>query len=637
MSSPQKMAGSKVSLESVLSSTKLKARPSRPPDYQTENRALREIAQHMADSPENTLQKLAEVAMQTCRAGSAGVSLVSEKNGDFYWPAVAGAWKPQIDGVTPRHVGPCSVVLDRNAVQLFTYPERYYSDLISLSPPIEEALVTPFFVNGKAVGTVWLVAHDPARKFDAEDLRLLESLGQFAAAAYPLSAALEAQQQQSQSMRDINEALVVSAVRQHELTEQGQRVEAALRESEEELSLELAATQQLQETSTKLIREDRVEALYEQILDAAVAIMRSEFASIQMLYPERGPGGELRLLGHRGFNPQAARFWEWVSVPSDTPWGIALRTGRRVIVPDVQTSDLMAGTEDRAACLQAGIHSVQSTPLVSRTGKLLGQISTYWRKPHQPTERDLRLLDVLARLAADLIERSQAEKALQNLNADLKHFSYAASHDLQQPLRMVMSYTQLLAKRYKGRLDPDADEYIAFVTDGARQMETLLSDLREYWSVNEHKIEHLGPIDCRLVLERALAYLEVPIEESSAVVTHDALPMVIAEEFPLTLLFQNLIGNAIKYHRPEVPPRIHLSAQHSAAEWKISVADNGIGIEDKYLETVFAPFKRLHGAEYPGTGLGLAMCQRVVERYRGNIWIESNYGQGSTVHFTLPA
>ena len=637
MSSPQKMAAGKVSLESVLSTTKLKARPSRPPDYQTENRALREIAQHMADSPETTLQKLAEVAMRICRAGSAGVSLLSEKNGDFYWPAVAGAWKPQIDGVTPRHVGPSSVVLDCNEVHLFTYPERYYPDLISLSPSIEEALVTPFFVNGKAVGTVWLVAHDPSRKFDVEDLRLLESLGHFAAASYPLSTAMEAQKQQSQSMRDINEALVVSAVRQHELTEQGQRVEAALRESEEELSHELAATQQLQETSTQLIRENKVEALYEQILDAAAAIMRSEFASIQMFYPERGPGGELRLLGHRGFNPQAARFWEWVSGPSDTPWGIALRTARRVIVPDVQTSDLMAGTEDRAACLQANIHSVQSTPLVSRTGKLLGQISTYWRKPHQPPERELRLLDVLARLAADLIERSQAEKALQNLNADLKHFSYAASHDLQQPLRMVMSYTQLLAKRYKGRLDPDADEYIAFVTDGARQMETLLSDLREYWSVNEHKIEHLGPIDCRLVLERALAYLEVPIEESNAVVTHDALPMVIAEEFPLTLLFQNLIGNAIKYHRPEVPPRIHLSAQHSAAEWKISVTDNGIGIEDKYLETVFAPFKRLHGAEYPGTGLGLAMCQRVVERYRGQIWIESNYGQGSTVHFTLPA
>lgn len=637
MTDPPGMAGSEVSLELVLSTGEFNARPSRPPDYETENRALLAIAQHMADSPRTTLQKLAEVAMQICRSGSAGVSLLSKENGDFYWPAVAGAWKPHIGGDTPRHFGPCGVVLDRNAMQLFTRPERFYPYLVPVSPPIEEALLTPFYVKEEAVGTVWVVAHDSTRKFDAEDMRLIESLGRFAAAAYPLVAALEAQEQQSHSMRDINEALVVSSVRQHELTEQAQKAETALRESEERLSVELAATQQLQETSTQLIREDHVEALYKQILDAAVGIMRSEFASIQMLYPERGHGGELGLLSYRGFNPQAARFWEWVRPNSESACGVALRTGQRVIVPDVQTSDLMAGTEDLAIYLQTGIRSVQTTLLVSRTGKLLGLISTHWRQPHQPSERDLRLLDVLARLAADLIERSQAEKALQDLNADLKHFSYAASHDLQEPLHMVMSYTQLLARRYKGRLGTEADQFIAYALEGAQRMEALLRDLREYWSVNEQKVKNLGPIDCNRVLERSLEYLDVSILESGAVVTHDSLPMVIAEEFPLTLLFQNLIGNAIKYRRPEAPPKIHLSAQRSNAAWEISVADNGIGIEAKYLETIFAPFKRLHGKEYPGTGLGLAMCRRVVERYRGQIWGESEGGQGSTFHFTLPA
>lgn len=637
MSDPPGMAGSNASLESVLSTGELNTRPSRRPDYETENRALVAIAQHMADSPQTTLQKLVEVAMQICRADSAGVSLLSEKDGNFYWPAVAGAWKPHTGGGTPRYFGPCGVALDRNAVQLFTHPERYYPYLIRVSPPVEEALLTPFYVEGKAVGTVWVVAHDSTRKFDAEDMRLIESLGRFAAVAYPLAAALEAQEQQSQSMRDINEALMVSSVRQHELTEQAEKAEAALRDSEERLSAELAATQQLQETSTQLLREDNVEALYQQILDAAVAIMRSEFASIQGLYSERGPGGELGLLGYRGFNPQAASFWEWVQPTSESACGIALRTGQRVIIPDVQTSDLIAGTEDQAVCLQTGIRSLQTTPLVSRSGKLLGLISTHWHQPHQPSERDLRLLDVLARLAADLIERSQAEKALQDLNADLKHFSYAASHDLQEPLRMVMSYTQLLAKKYKGRLDPQADQFIAHAVEGAQRMEALLRDLREYWSVNEQKIENLGPIHCSRVLEKSLGYLDFVMQASGAVVTHDSLPVVIAEEFPLTLLFQNLIGNAIKYRRPEVPPRIHLSAQRSAAEWRISVTDNGIGIEATNLETIFAPFKRLHGAEYPGTGLGLAMCQRVVERYRGQIWVVSNYGQGSTFHFTLPA
>ncbi|MDQ2843945.1 MAG: GAF domain-containing protein [Acidobacteriota bacterium] len=637
MSDPSGIGGSEVSLESVLSTGELNARPPRPPDYETENRALAAIAQHMADSPETTLQKLAEVAMQICRAGSAGVSLLSEKDGNFYWPAVAGAWKPHLGGGTPRHFGPCGVVLDRDAVQLFTHPERYYPYLIPASPPIEEALLTPFYIGGEAVGTVWVVAHDIARKFDAEDMRLIESLGRLAAAAYPLAATLEAQQQQSQSMRDINEALMVSSVRQHQLTDQAQKAETALRESEERLSVELAATQQLQQTSTQLIREDNVEALYQQILDAAVAIMRSEFASIQMLYPERGPGGELGLLGYRGFSLQAARFWKWVRPASEGACGIALRTGQRVIIADVQTSDVMAGTEDQAVCLQTGIQSAQTTPLVSRTGKLLGMISTHWRQPHRPSEHDLRLLDVLARLAADLLERSQAEKALQNLNTDLRHFSFAASHDLQEPLRVVMNYTQLLARQYKGRLDPQADQFIAYAVDAAQRMEALLRDMREYWSVNEQKIENLGPTDCSRVLERALADLDFAIQASGAAVTHDPLPMVIAEEFPLTLLFQNLIGNAIKYRRPEAPPRIHLAAQHSDTGWRISVTDNGIGIEAKHLEAIFAPFKRLHGTEYPGTGLGLAMCQRVVERYRGQIWVESRYGQGSTFYFTLPA
>lgn len=636
MTDPLAAAGIAASLESVLSTGELNARPSRPPDYEAENRALVAIAQHMADSPRTTLQKLVEVALEVCHAGSAGISLISRETGDFYWPAIAGAWKPYISGGTPRHFGPCAVVVDRDAVQLFTRPERYYPYLVPVSPPIAEALLTPFHVEGKPIGTVWVIAHDTTRKFDAEDLRLIESLGRFAAAAHPLWAALDSQERQTRSLREINEALLVSSVRQHELTEQAEKAEAALRESEERLELELAATQSLQETSTQLLGEDEIGALYEKILDAAVAIMRSEYASIQILYPERGPGGELRLLSHRGFDPQSVRFWEWVGPTSETSCGAALRTGQRIIVSDVETCDFMAGSEDRAVFLQAGIHAAQSTPLVSRTGKLLGMISTHWRQPHQPSERDLRLMDVLARMAADLIERSQAEKALQNLNTDLKHFSYAASHDLQEPLRMVTIYTQLLSRQYKGRLDPQADQFIAHAVDGAQRMEILLRDLREYWSVNEQKIEKLIPVDCNRLLEKTLSLLDLSIQESGAVVTHDFLPIVVAEELPLTLLFQNLIANAIKYRRPEAPPRIHLSAERREAAWQISVTDNGIGIEPEHLEIIFAPFKRLSGREYPGAGLGLAICQRIVERYRGTIWVESTYGKGSTFHATLP-
>jgi two-component system, chemotaxis family, CheB/CheR fusion protein len=244
----------------------------------------------------------------------------------------------------------------------------------------------------------------------------------------------------------------------------------------------------------------------------------------------------------------------------------------------------------------------------------------------------------------DITERKNAEEKLRHVtedlrsaNEDLKHFSYAASHDLQEPLRMVLSYTQLLAREFKGGLGPNADKYVAHAVEGAERMEALLTDLREYWSVNEQRVENLVPVDCNHVLEKALAYLEMRVRESGAVVTHDSLPTVMAEEIPLTLLFQNLIGNAIKYRRPGEPPRISISAAKEDGAWNFAVTDNGIGIDAEFLEMIFVPFKRLHGREYPGTGIGLAMCQKIVERYRGRIWAESEERQGSAFHFTIPA
>jgi PAS domain S-box-containing protein len=229
-----------------------------------------------------------------------------------------------------------------------------------------------------------------------------------------------------------------------------------------------------------------------------------------------------------------------------------------------------------------------------------------------------------------------ADEALVRLNGDLKHFSYAVSHDMQEPLRMVMSFTQLLARDYRGKLDPEADRYIGFAVEGARRMENLLSNLREYWSVDEQKVEELVAVDCHQVLGRAIEHLETAIQESGASITHDPLPTVLAESHPLTLLFQNLIGNAIKYRRPDTPARIHVSSEPNERGWTLSVSDNGIGIEPEYHEVIFAPFKRLHSGEHPGTGLGLAMCQRIVERFQGRIWVQSKPEEGATFRFTLP-
>jgi light-regulated signal transduction histidine kinase (bacteriophytochrome) len=248
-----------------------------------------------------------------------------------------------------------------------------------------------------------------------------------------------------------------------------------------------------------------------------------------------------------------------------------------------------------------------------------------------------------SKVARDISEQKRSEEALrdsndklESLNADLKHFSYAASHDPREPLRIVMTYTQLLARRYQGKLDENADKFIAYAVEGAQRLETLLRDLRNYWSVNEQKIEQPVPIDCNKVLEKAVDFLELTIRDYGGTITHDRLPTVMTEETPMTMLFQNLISNALKYHRHGEPPRVHFSAQRSANAWSFSVADNGIGIEAEHLEHIFAPFKRLHGSEYVGTGIGLAICQKIVERYGGRIWAESEYGKGSRFRFTIP-
>ena len=244
----------------------------------------------------------------------------------------------------------------------------------------------------------------------------------------------------------------------------------------------------------------------------------------------------------------------------------------------------------------------------------------------------------------DIGVRKRAEERLVRMVAELKrsndeleHFAYIASHDLQEPLRMVASYTQLLAKRYKGRLDTDADEFIAFAVDGSNRMQQMIRDLLAYSRAGTDGKE-LCEISSERALHAALANLRAAIEESGAVVTHDALPAVTTDDAQLLQVFQNLIGNAIKYRSPAKVPRIHVSsAAPGGKEQVFSVRDNGIGIDTQYFDRIFVLFQRLHGRkQFEGTGIGLAICKKILERLGGRIWVESQPDNGSTFHFALP-
>jgi PAS domain S-box-containing protein len=252
-------------------------------------------------------------------------------------------------------------------------------------------------------------------------------------------------------------------------------------------------------------------------------------------------------------------------------------------------------------------------------------------------ELERRVQERTAELEKANAALAQQAEELARSNAELEQFAYVASHDLQEPLRMVSSFAQLLGKRYRGKLGADADDFIGYVVEGAVRMQHLINDLLTYSRVGRTG-KGLAPTDCASVFAGASANLRKAIEECGAAVTADPLPSVLAEESQLLQVFQNLVANAIKFRKGDQPPRVHVGARRQGAEWLFWVQDNGIGIERQYADRIFLVFQRLHSRrEYPGTGIGLAICKKVVERYGGRIWLESEPGQGSTFFFTLPA
>ncbi|AUB36926.1 GAF domain-like [Nostoc flagelliforme CCNUN1] len=330
------------------------------------------------------------------------------------------------------------------------------------------------------------------------------------------------------------------------------------------------------------------------------------------------------------------------------------RQGRVSAMEDVETAHIQLC--HREFLQQFAIKANLVVPIMVREGIWGLLLAHQCAAPRRWNNFETELLKQLANQIgialsqAQLLEKeTQQSQELARSNAELEQFAYVASHDLQEPLRMVTSYLQLLERRYKSQLDANADQFINYAVDGARRMQTLINDLLNYSRVSTRGQPFIS-VNCSIVLEQAIANLQIAIEDSKAIVTHDPLPEVMADATQLIQVFQNLIGNAIKFCRHQ-QPRIHIGVAKpdanpdgeslnvipSVDEWLFWVRDNGIGLESQYTERIFIIFQRLHGRDkYPGTGIGLAICKKIIERHGGRIWVESKLGEGSTFYFTIP-
>ncbi|HUF82057.1 MAG TPA: ATP-binding protein [Burkholderiales bacterium] len=339
---------------------------------------------------------------------------------------------------------------------------------------------------------------------------------------------------------------------------------------------------------------------------------------------------------------------ERVETRPEMPGGLNRRvwiTGEPVWMPEIAREKALARRDD---ALRAGLHSAFAFPILVG-GEFYGVMEFFSRAVMARDQRVLEIAQTAGIQIGQFIARLQAESALHEANdelerqaqelmrsnAELQQFAYVASHDLQEPLRMISSYTQLLQRRYGERFEPEAKEFMEFVVDGATRMKQLIEDILAYSRIGTRSRE-FKTMQCDAALAKALVNLRGSIEAKNATVTSDPLPAVRGDEVQLVQLFQNLIGNALKF-KGDGPPRVHVSAAERPDAWEIAVRDNGIGIDLQYFERIFMVFQRLHSkGEYPGTGIGLAICKKVVDRHGGRIRVESGSGEGCTFYFTLP-
>jgi len=398
------------SVDHGLITGELLRRPSRMPDHAAENRALLALAQELSESPQTVLHKVADLARELCGADSAGVSVLDESGAppDFRWRAISGPFAINLGKALHRDASPCGMVLDRNAALLFAEPGHFFPGVHALQPPIFEALLVPFHVDGRAIGTVWALAHRSDKHFQAEDTRLLTNLARFASGAYKRIATEEA----LRASRAAALNLIEDAVLAREKTEQ---VSAHLRESEAHLAVELSALQRLHGLVIRLLACPDLRTALEEVLAATIEITGADMGKIHRFHPH---DGTLEIVAERGLPKRFLDRLNKVNLEEDFACCRAVRARQRIVVEDVLTDPAYESSREIAAA--GGYRAVQTTPLLARGGDLLGILATHHRQPHRPSDRDLRLLDLYAQQAAEVIERTRSEEVLRESQERLR-------------------------------------------------------------------------------------------------------------------------------------------------------------------------------------------------------------------------
>jgi signal transduction histidine kinase/ActR/RegA family two-component response regulator len=650
MASPAEHIGARASVESVITTAELSRRPARAPDFEAENKVLLRLANVMARDPRGVLQELVDSARQLCRAGSAGISLLDPEQGthptQFRWMATSGGYAPLAGNTLPRNFSPCGTVLDQNRLLLMTNMVEYFPYVATLSHPPCEVLLVPFYRDAEPIGTVWVAAHSKEQQFDLEDARLVTSLSQFAAAAVQVIQTAEANHQLQENAR-------LAAERELQLlAAENKRIAAAAVEREQAEAVvrrELNDTRLLRDLAARSIVSGDAATLLEAILDAALVITEADAGTIQLL--DR-TSRSLSLLATRGFDSDMTSHFARVEASSGSPCGKALARSERTFVrfddPEVADPDGALKLH-----LDTGLRCAQSTPLTSRSGVSLGMFSTHWRERRDLTEREMRFLDLLARQAADLIERSQAIEALRSSEAELREtdrqkdeFLAVLAHELRNPLVPIRNGIELLKRVHD---HPLIEKVRPMMERQVGHAVHLIDDLLDVSRISSGKI----------VLQRELItvsdMVESAVEANRAAIAEAELELHVDLENPDRLLevdttrlpqvISNILHNATKFtpRRGKITLVTEWVTDRTGPMLVLRITDTGVGIPKESLTRVFGLFTQVHAessVQQGGLGIGLALAQKLINLHGGSIEADSaGPGQGSvfTVRIPMPA